>query len=201
MIALLLLRVFHDTSPVSEKILRMYSKAVEDFLPSEHPNNKYSMIYTNNLVWNILKDEDEELFGHLKEHLKQYVSELEEFEPPSEWNKPFGGIFKKGRQEMPMGLPLIKGWLDTGFLGWLPEFGVIFIWDQFSLLGGSPSQNQRFIVRLCVQLLKHHRQLLLDNSELHVTALRKSGRAMRSKVSFYFILLYSIHFITNFPFW
>lgn len=69
MIAILLLRVFHEDSPVSEKMLRMYNKIVEEYLPSDHPNAKYSLIYTNNLIWNIIKREDEALFLHLKEHM------------------------------------------------------------------------------------------------------------------------------------
>ena len=87
----MLLRVFHDDSPVSEKILRMYryfvlaclliglillfsgvfSKITEEYFPSDHPNGKYSLIYTNNLIWQIIKEEDTELFLHVK----RYISE------------------------------------------------------------------------------------------------------------------------------
>jgi hypothetical protein len=188
MLSLLLLRVFHTESPVSEKILRMYSKAVEDFLPSDHPNSKYSMIYTNNLIWHSVKLEDPELFGHMREYLQEDPDEGDDLltaAVPQQWNKAFGGIFKEGRKEMPMGMPLVKGWLDTGFIGWLPEFGVIFIWDQLALLGGAPSQNQRFIVRLCVQLLKHFRQPLLDSKKMFPSKLRECGRGLRSKEVFH----------------
>lgn len=181
MLSILLLRVFNDASPVSEKILRMYSKATEDYLPSDHPNSKYSMIYTNNLIWNLVKEEDEELFAHLNMHMLNDPDEGNgAVSPPSQqWNKAFGGIFKEGRKELPPGLALVKGWLETGFIGWLPEFGVIFIWDQMALLG---SQHQRFLVRLCVQLLKFFRQPLLESTTMFATALRQCGRRMRSKV-------------------
>ena len=189
MISILLLRVFHAESPVSEKILRMYNKAVEDCLPSDHPNSKYSMINTNNLIWNILKEEDKELFTHLKTNLTEDV-EIEGIQslpvPPShqqDWNnKAFNGIFKEKRKEMPSGMPLVKGWLDTGFIGWLPEFGVIFIWDQLAVLGADPMQSQRFMVRLCVLLLKHFRQTLLAIANSFPSTLRACGINMRSKV-------------------
>lgn len=99
-----------------------------------------------------------------------------------EWNRSFGGIFKHSRKELPMGMALIKGWLDTGFLGWLPEFGVIFIWDQLALLGGTPTQNQRFVARLCAQLLRLLRGPLLESTSMFASVLRKSGRELRSKV-------------------
>ena len=103
--------------------------------------------------------------------------------PPSqEWNKSFGGVFKKARKELPLGLALVKGWLETGFLGWLPEFGVIFIWDQLALLGGTQTHNQRFVVRLCVQLLKLIREQLLSTTSKFVSTLRAAGKSLRSKV-------------------
>lgn len=103
--------------------------------------------------------------------------------PPSqEWNRAFGGIFKEARKELPLGMALVKGWLETGFLGWLPEFGVIFIWDQLALLGGTPSQNQRFVARLCAQLLKLLRDPLLESTRMFASVIRKAGRLLRSKV-------------------
>lgn len=103
---------------------------------------------------------------------------------PDGWNLSFGGIFKKIKKEMPLGMALVKGWLDTGFLGWLPEFGVIFIWDQLALLGGTSTQNQRFVVRLCVQLLKLMRDALLGATNSFASVLRKCGKTLRSKVQF-----------------
>ena len=75
MMALLLLRVFNEDSPVSEKILRIHYQATTTILPSSHPNVKYSMIYANNLIWQLLKDEDNELFKHFKIHLACDVDE------------------------------------------------------------------------------------------------------------------------------
>lgn len=83
---------------------------------------------------------------------------------------------------MPVGLALVKGWLETGFMGWLPEFGVIFIWDQLALLGATQTHNQRFVVRLCVQLLKLMREQLLSTTSKFVSTLRATGKRLRSKV-------------------
>jgi hypothetical protein len=44
MVSILLLRVFARESPVSEKMLRLYSRITEECLSSEHANGKFRFV-------------------------------------------------------------------------------------------------------------------------------------------------------------
>ena len=67
-VATLLLKLFPEESPISEKILRMLQRINDECLPSEHFNRKYSNAAITQNVWNALSEVDSELFFHLQNY-------------------------------------------------------------------------------------------------------------------------------------
>ena len=67
-VSYLLMKTYPDESPVSEKILRMFQRANEEFMPSGHFQRKYSIASVAQAIWGRLLQQDAELHGHLQMH-------------------------------------------------------------------------------------------------------------------------------------
>lgn len=68
-ISTLLLKLYPDDSPISEKILQLYHKACDVCLPSEHYNRKYSMANVTQKIWSLLGERDPDLYNHLQQYV------------------------------------------------------------------------------------------------------------------------------------
>lgn len=71
-IATLLMSVFTNESPVSEKILRIYRRILNEILPSEQLHRDYSTANISIKAWNLLFQRDPELYHHLQKHALEY---------------------------------------------------------------------------------------------------------------------------------
>ena len=65
----LLLKLYPDDSPISEKILQLYQKICDVCLPSEHYNRKYSMANVTQKIWALLGERDPDLYNHLQHYV------------------------------------------------------------------------------------------------------------------------------------
>ncbi len=85
--------------------------------------------------------------------------------------------------EVPRSLLLLRGWLEDGFMGWLGENTVLYIWDQLTLFGANPATFRELLPIICVVLMCCMREELMkvpQGSDL-VVALREIGRKLRTR--------------------
>lgn len=67
-IALLLMRIFPEDSPVSEKILRIFRRITQEVLPSEQLHREYSVGSVAMRTFDLLFERDREFYDHFMQH-------------------------------------------------------------------------------------------------------------------------------------
>jgi hypothetical protein len=81
----------------------------------------------------------------------------------------FSGSSSDAKKDSPANLPpsllLLKGWFETGFLGYIPENAALFIWDQLILRGSRPESFQRLLPQVACALVVLLRNKFLDAKE------------------------------------
>jgi len=85
--------------------------------------------------------------------------------------------------EVPRSFLLLRGWLEDGFLGWLGEYTVLYIWDQLMLFGAHPAVFKEILPVFSCILLRAMRVSLLSlpvGKDL-IESLRTFGRQLRTR--------------------
>lgn len=88
-----------------------------------------------------------------------------------------------GETEMPRSLLLLKGWLETGFIGKIPEYAAIYVWDQLTLHGGCPSHFKALLPVLSCVILQALREPIMElppGIDI-IAALHEMGLDLRSR--------------------
>jgi len=100
---------------------------------------------------------------------------------------PTGGLSKTSMDPLAMEVPrsflLLRGWLEDGFMGWLGEYTVLYIWDQMVLFGAHPAIFREILPIFCCILLRAMRVSLLSlppGRDL-IEMLRTFGRQLRTR--------------------
>jgi hypothetical protein len=70
-IALMILIVFPDASPISEKLLRLFRHIRKECLPSEQMHHSYSIISTSKSAFSLLSKEEPALYAHIQKVFEQ----------------------------------------------------------------------------------------------------------------------------------
>ena len=94
-----------------------------------------------------------------------------------------GGGGKPGTA-YPKSFLLLRGWLDSCFVGWLPEHSATFLWDQLVLSEGGVKTYRSLLPRICCCLLELLRDDLLAavaGSDF-VAILQRSGRRLKTAI-------------------
>lgn len=199
-VGMVLLRTFPSEPPTSEMMLRMTFRLSSDLLPSEQLQKDYSLATVALSAWQLLAIKDSELHAHLQEHVDDVVTaetsnasrstrgegQGNEEEDDEEGGGDEGAIWAAGGPSIratvyPKSFILLRGWLETCFVGWLPEHGALFLWDQLVLRESSPSTFKQLLPRLCCALLQLLRVDLLKTRTDFVKALRVKGQRLRSR--------------------
>jgi len=194
-ISILLLRALPNDSPVSEKILRIFRRIITECLPSEQLHKGFSIANVAKDAWKRLLIEDPELHNFLQNGTVHALTP-----PDSSAESGSGGGGEEGeevaanatdppvpaspsRQDIPKSLTLLKGWLETGFVGWVPEHTAILLWDQLALNGSRSEQCQAlFPILCCVLLISMRKELLAAPAhESLLEALKRCGRSLKTK--------------------
>jgi hypothetical protein len=161
MTCIMLMYAFPNEPPISEKMLRLMKRIVGECLPSEHLNKNYSLASTSSDAWILLQQKDRELYDHLQDN---EISIDNEF---------------TSKSETPRSLQLLSSWLENCFIGFLPEHTVLLIWDQLTLLGGTPTVYQKFLPQICCLLLQLLRDDLLKTHSDLKSQLLISGKKLK----------------------
>lgn len=164
MISILLMRVFPNDAPVSEKVLKMLTRITTECMPSELLHKEYSTASVAHDAWLLLQQRDTQLYEFLQNTCR--------IEPADD-----------GKSPIPQSLLCLKGWLECGFLGWVPEYTAVFLWDQLVLEGARPETFQELLPFLCFCMLECMRESLLANPKevSIIDCIRRSGRELKSK--------------------
>jgi hypothetical protein len=197
-IAALLMHVFPLESPVSEKMLRAFSRITKELLPAEILSKQYSLASVSQSAWSLLAERDAALYHHLQQSMEEKSGDnlgLRFIE-----NSRRNGKHHSAKQSttLPASLMLLKGWLESGFVGWLPQFGLFFLWDQLFLLGANSQNFAEYLPRICCCLLQLLRDNLLECREGFVSVLERSGRALGSARLIDFIRTSKVFSASNF---
>ena len=73
-VSLMILIAFKDSSPLSEKILRLY-KHIYDCFPSEQYHHSYSIMSIANNTFSLLSREDSPLFDHIQRAYQKFIDD------------------------------------------------------------------------------------------------------------------------------
>lgn len=180
MVAILLMRVFPTDAPVSEKIVRIFTRITSECLPSEQLHKEYSIASVAQETWLILQQRDTALYTALQNsHLPPPPRAAIDYAPAASAEAADADVLFS----IPQSLICLKGWLETGFLGWLPEHAALYIWDQFTLEGAQPVVFQGLLPVLCFSLLEILREPLLANPRDAdiVGCIQRKGQELKSK--------------------
>lgn len=166
-VAVLLMRVFPLDAPVSEKVLKMFTRITGGCLPSELLHREYSTASVAQETWKMLLARDPQLHEFL-----QNSSRVDGDDEAASVSR-----------SIPQSLLCLKGWLETGFLGWIPEHAALFLWDQLVLEGAKPETFEDLLPVLCFGLLQLLREALLakPRDQTVVACMQVAGRALRSR--------------------
>jgi hypothetical protein len=158
MVSLIVMRALPDEPPTSEVTLRLVKRIMSECLPSEQLHREYSIGSVALSSWLLLKNKDIILYLHLQSDKENNNSSV----------------------EVSRSLTLLRGWMETGFLGWIPEYAALFIWDQLVLYGGRPVHFKELLPLISCELLFLMREELLNT---HVTAaiLKTVGKKLKTK--------------------
>lgn len=204
-VAIMILRAFPSDPPTCEKILRMYQRILTECMPSEQLHKDYSLASVAHTAWGLLLERDPTLLHFLQNYDinfddDQYDAGLgqddegEEEEgdrlPTKRNHKPDTRITRdasnssnNAAMEIPRSLLLLKGWLEDGFIGKVPEYAALYIWDQLMLFGACPTDFRRMLPVLCcivLQALREPIMALPKNLDL-VMALHELGMDLRTR--------------------
>ena len=217
--SLLLMRIFPEDSPVSEKILRLYKRMNTEILPSEQLHRAYSLSNIAIKVFDIVFNKDQLLYNHIQTKLNHEEKELprmnggEQSVPSSTGSSSsasgaigdlgslgvppvaaaIGGTNASATQSnlsnmsitdkrsllklhqsksdltatsgnatgadsakqpyftqdsSPPSLILLRGWLETGFVGWFNPSSVLYIWDVLLCFGWEPNHGIYYMRQL-----------------------------------------------------
>jgi hypothetical protein len=186
--ALALLKVFPNEPPVSEMMMRMAFRLNADLLPSEQLQKDYSLATVAHQCWSLLAVKDPELHTHLQACVEDTVAANEDVEERTDADdgdeaavRAAGGASTRSTV-YPKSFILLRGWLESCFLGWLPEHGVLFLWDQLLLREDIMAAYRGMLPRFCCCMLQLMRYNLLGKDTGLLIVLRSSGRMLRTKV-------------------
>ena len=158
----------HTDNPPSN--LQILVRITAECLPAEQLHKEYSIASVAQDTWLLLLQRDAPLHAALQNA------------PPSSSSSssasPDGST---AALSIPQSLVCLKGWLETGFFGWLPEHAAMFLWDQLTLEGAKPATFQSLLPALCFVLLEMLREPLLACRDDVVECIRRNGRALRTK--------------------
>ena len=158
-IAYLLMRLFPNASPVAEKILRFYHKIGMEILPSEQLHRDYSIASVAIQSFDVLFDQDKELYDHLQFTVcntnsigdtAQYYHSLDDSSgsislandkksllrlSQARANNSFESKESSSNGPVPS-VYLLSSWLENGYMGeWLNIWTSTYIWDVLLCLG------------------------------------------------------------------
>jgi len=186
--ALSLLKVFPNEPPVSEMMMRMAFRLNVDLLPSEQLQKDYSLATVAHQCWSLLAVKDPELHTHLQACVEDTVAADEDVEERTDADdgdeaavRAAGGASTRGTV-YPKSFIILRGWLESCFLGWLPEHGVLFLWDQLLLREDTMAAYRGMLPRFCCCMLQLMRYNLLGKDTGLLEVLRSSGCKLRTKV-------------------
>jgi hypothetical protein len=197
-IAIMLMRVFPAEPPTCEKILRVYQRILTECMPSEQLHKQYSLATVAHKAWELLLERDPALLHFLQNY--EIDMDVEEGSDDEDGGGSRGRM--TGRKlknlkpqlsmasqtegnlaEIPRSLLLLKGWLETGFIGKVPEHSALFIWDQLTLHGACPNDFKQLLPPLCcivLQALREPIMTLPQNLDL-VAAIHELGLDLRTR--------------------
>ena len=185
--SLFLLKVFENEPPTSEMMLRLVFRLNQDLFPSEQLQKEYSLATVAYQCWTLLAMKDPVLHAHLQEFVQDEA--LHDADPDTSTYDDDGdeaaiqaaGGSSTRSAVFPKSYVLVRGWLESCFVGWLPEHGVLFLWDQLIMRGATPSSYKGLLPRFCCCLLQLLRGDLLESQMGLLDLLRSSGRKLRTK--------------------
>lgn len=200
-VSLFLLNIYPTEAPNSEKFLQILRRIVADCLPSEQLHRDYSLSSTANQTFDLLQQVDSvlhaQLFNLFNAKLLPPQQSASEGTNGSEANSSNndakdqvssgtsgpGNESKKDSSTLPPSLLLLKGWFETGFLGYIPEHAALFVWDQLILRGSRPETFQRLLPQISCALLVLLRDKFLESKEWveGETLLRGWGQRLPTK--------------------
>lgn len=155
-VSLLLMWNYPKEPPTSEKMVRMLSRILNDCLPSDNFRREYNLATITIQSWRLLQSNDPKLCEHLE--------------------KVFAA--SSTNQNTPVSVYYLKGWLDTGFIGWVSEYVALYIWDQLALIGGKPSSFRDHLPYICYKLLSLLRKEILAASTDVLDVIKATGKRL-----------------------
>ena len=156
LIALLLMWIYPKEPPTSEKMVQILSRILMEYLPSDNFRREYNVAATAFKSWHLLQLNDPKLCDHLE--------------------KVFYAM--NSNQNTPVAVHYLKGWLDTGFLGWVSEYVALYLWDQLVLIGGKPNSFRDHLPYICYKLLCLLRDDILATSADIIDVIKLKGKRL-----------------------
>lgn len=183
MVAILLMRVLPNDPPVSEKVLKIYLRISSECLPSEHLHKEYSTASVAHDTWQLLMQRDAALYEFLQNTARVSPAVIDTEAAQAETEVETEASSTGSKTDIPQSLLCLKGWLEAGFLGWVPEHTALFLWDQLVLEGARPETFRELLPVLCFCLLELMRESLLATNPKEVPiveSIQRAGRSLKS---------------------
>ena len=203
-VAIMLLRAFPQEPPTSEKMLRMYQRILTECMPSEQLHKDYSLASVAHVAWGLLLQRDPSLLHFLQNYEINVNGEMNgdvDDDEGDDFGEEDGMVVERRKThhpkrlerdastssnaavEIPRSLLLLQGWLEDGFIGKVPEYAALYIWDQLTLFGACPTDFRKMLPVLCCIILQALREPIMalpKNLDL-VAALHELGMDLRTR--------------------